>query len=424
MKPSELESFQRNPFIGAANPGDTAREIDEHAKGGLVVAALERGDVGQAERLVLAIGHAEIIALREEPLALAERIWRGLPRDREDYLRVVEAAGRCAAALGGLVGESSAMREVRRSTWAACFGDSLHHAMQLEQVIVDHDVLVLGETGTGKEAVATAIQSAMVASSAGAIPPRSALNAAAVPETLIESELFGHVKGAFTGASETRLGRIRSATGGSFFLDEVGDLPETTQVKLLRVMETNEVSPLGADQGVAANVRYVAATHKNLEAMVEEDRFRRDLYQRLAGHVIRIPPLRERRQDIPELGRAFVARYVPEGLAEVWAGVERWLEEAARWDHSWTGNVRELQNALRSVMLGMPPDIRRGQPLIVDAATIPQAFLESRATMQEVTDWYLARVLDETEDNFAAASRVLGMDRATIRRRAARLVRK
>lgn len=218
------------------------------------------------------------------------------------------AAGRCYRALAAVLGGSKRMNRVRRDTWAACFGDSLRSALDLERVIRDHDVLLFGETGTGKEAIARAIQLATPGGTDGAPAPMAAINAAAVPLTLVESALFGHIKGAFTGAQETRTGRLRTASGGSFFLDEVGDLPSTTQVKLLRVMETNEVFPLGSDSPETIDVRYIAATHKDLEAMVECKEFRRDLFQRMAGNVIRMPPLRDRPEDMIEIGTAFVAR--------------------------------------------------------------------------------------------------------------------
>lgn len=424
MADPNLDSFQQNPFLGDRDVFARARAVQSTTRARHVLEALEDSDIAKAERRLLAIGHAEATLEFDELLDMPDRVWRQLPHARDAYVRIVEGAGRCVRALSALVGDSPAMRRVRRSTWSACFGDSLRHAMLLEQVIMDHDVLVLGETGTGKEAIATAIQNGMPGESSGKLAPRSALNAAAVPDTLIESELFGHVKGAFTGANEARLGRIRNAKGGCFFLDEVGDLRETTQVKLLRVMETNEVSPLGADHGVSADCRYVAATHKDLEAMVEDGRFRRDLYQRLAGHVIRLPPLRERREDIPALGAAFVARYVPHDLVEVWSGVESWLDDAASWSYDWPGNVRELQNALRSVMLGLSPDIRGGAPVVpLDTRVVPASFMDGTATMREVGDWYLSRVLEQTENNYAAASRVLEMDRATVRRRAAKLPR-
>ncbi len=148
---------------------------------------------------------------------------------------------------------------------------------------------MLGETGTGKEAFARAVQLALPGGPDGRPAPSAALNAAAIPDTLVESALFGHRRGAFTGATEPRVGALRHAPCGTFFLDEVGDLPPHTQAKLLRVIETNEVFPLGADTPEPARVRYVAATHHDLERMIERGDFRRDLFGRLAGNVVPIP---------------------------------------------------------------------------------------------------------------------------------------
>jgi len=261
------------------------------------------------------------------------------------------------------------MNRVRRDTWAACFGESLRSALELERVIRDHDVLLFGETGTGKEAIARAIQLATPGPADGSAAPMAAINAAAVPDTLVESALFGHVKGAFTGAQETRTGWLRKASGGSFFLDEVGDLPSPTQVKLLRVMETNEVFPLGSDISEIVDVRYIAATHKDLETRVDRNEFRRDLFQRMAGNVIRMPPLRDRPEDMIEIGTAFIARYLGDASVDHSRRIEAWLHSDGAVGYSWPGNVRELQNALRNMMLGLdagPGGVRardrRGRP--------------------------------------------------------------
>ena len=421
-----IEAFERNPFVGS----DAVREAAAAALEALgprgrrrtVMEALERGDEAQAERIVLAMGHADALAAREEWAGLSAPVWAKLPHERGAYLRVARAAARCTQALERLVGHSSAMGRLRCDTWAACFGSSLRDALRLERVIVDHDVLILGETGTGKEALAQAIQEGSVATKPTEVPARAALNAAAIPETLVESALFGHVKGAFTGADQDRLGAIRKAHTGCLFLDEVGDLPRATQVKLLRVMETDEVRPLGTDEAFPAQCRYVAATHLDLMAMVDAGTFRRDLYERLAGHVLRVPPLRDRREDIPELGRSFVARYVPEGeLPEVWERVGRWLTRAQRLPHGWPGNVRELQNALRSVILGLEPPIHPTAAPTQQGNGVPPAIAEGTATLREVEDWYIARVTTAQDGSASAAARVLGIDRGTVRRRLDRL---
>ena len=385
-----------------------------------VMEALEAGDPEGAEATLLALGHARVLGGVDAPVHLEERAWNGLPRPEAHYQRLLAAAARAHGALGALIGQSEAIQRVRHETWAACFGASLRHALLLEGTIRDHDVLVVGETGTGKELVARAVQLALPSDDPRGAP-RAELNAAAVPATLIESELFGHRKGAFTGASADRKGRIRSARGGSFFLDEVGELAPETQAKLLRVMETNVVYPLGDDQGFEADVRYVAATHQDLEWMVREGTFRLDLLQRLAGHVIRLPSLRERRADIPALGRMFLQKELAgRSLPEVEERVAAWLDRAAVIDHPWDGNVRELFNLLRSVMLGFDPPL--GQASMASASgAVPHAILTCEATLREVDEWYLARVLERVDGNYAAAARLLGLDRATVRRRASKL---
>jgi DNA-binding NtrC family response regulator len=313
------------------------------------------------------------------------------------------------------------MCTLRAEIWAASFGRSLWHALVLERVMRDDDVLILGETGTGKELVAAALQEATPGNEKGDAAPRGAINAAALPETLIESELFGYVKGAFTGANENRTGRIRSAHTGCFFLDEVGDLPLATQVKLLRVLESDEITPLGSDQNHIVDVRFVAATHKDLRAMVEEGRFRRDFYQRLAGLVIEIPALQDRSEDISSIGAAYVRQYVgdAEELAEETERVARWLRSPAARHYAWPGNVRELQNVIRTVLVGLTPDVGAADvdTRAVGGEAMPAFLAAGSASLREVGDWYIRRVVAHCEHNLAQASRVLGVDRSTIRRR-------
>jgi len=420
-----------NPFAVSARRWEAAvATLGERTEGRISRALAEPLDPEVLERMVLALAHVQACEHPDEGrLVLGERslprsLLEALPRSRQAYRRLALAAGRCRRALLALRGGSELMQRVRRQTWAACFGDALPHALALERVIVDHDVLLLGETGTGKELVAEAIQEATPGPEDGSRAPRSAVNAAAIPETLIESELFGHVHGAFTGATERRAGRIRSAHGGCFFLDEVGDLQLHTQVKLLRVMETNEVSPLGADRGVPVDVRYVAATHRDLDALVEEGAFRRDLLERLAGIVIRIPPLRDRPEDIVAIGAAFVERYVPEGNAAA-IRVSRWLQDAPAMGYGWPGNVRELQNVIRNLLLGLPAGLGRqglDRPVssgVSSAATTPPAIAAAEASLSEVERWYVQAVMDKHEGNLSAASRALGIDRGTVRRKLA-----
>jgi len=415
-------------------------EATDRARAAQILAALadlpervrghaRRGEKTSIDRLLLAVAHAQATTGVAVEAVLAPpwmdgRAWEAASRPRAAYVRIAMAASRALASLEELRGGSTLMRAVRREAWAACFGDSLAHALDLERVIRDHDVLLLGETGTGKDALAKAIQQALPGDSDGGPAPSATINAAAIPETLIEAELFGHAKGAYTGATQARAGRIRSADRGSFFLDEVGDLPLTTQVKLLRVVESDEVTSLGSDRVHRVEARYIAATHRDLEAMVERGEFRRDLYQRLAGVVVRLPPLREHREDIPEIGMHFVERYL-RGPQWVERAVElrRWLEEQVDRAHPWSGNVRELENVIRNLLLGIDPwgAAPPGSPAkATGAAVLPPAIAEGTAPLRAVRDWYVERVLERSNGNFAAAARILRVDRTTARRLARR----
>ena len=433
MKTTELAAacsdLISNPFAPSASLSTSRNLVESLAVPEELSRLIRAGDVAVAKLLLLAVGHQAACITANPATVLTEDILpknlaKELPRQRGDYLRIVMAAGRCYQSLAGIHGSSEAMNRARAATWSACFGSSLQHCLDLERVIRDHDVLILGETGTGKEKFARAMQTATPGDRNGSPAPSSAINAAAIPDTLVESELFGHERGAFTGATESRAGRLRSADGGSFFLDEVGDLPSTTQVKLLRVIETNEVYPVGSDVPHTVDVRYIAATHKDLLGMVKERAFRRDLYGRLAGNVLRIPPLRERPSDIVEIGRHFVRSYLRRARQPgVPSGVESWLESREARTYDWPGNVRELQNVLRNLLLGLPPQVtsRHHQPAAIaaqpDDPSIPVPIRDGEATFQDVGDWYIQRVLEKQDGNLTQASRVLGLDRSTVRRR-------
>ncbi|MCP4448358.1 MAG: sigma-54-dependent Fis family transcriptional regulator [Myxococcales bacterium] len=421
-----IDIWAGNPFR-IFSPDD--RKTARHALlTGPISAELSRcvrcGDLTKAKTLILAMGHAQASASDAKPgqilqsAHLPASVLRELPRKRGEYVRVAAAAGRAYQALERILGGSSAMNQLRAEIWGACFGESLMHTLELEQVIRDHDVLILGETGTGKEAVAQVFLEATPGAGNGGPAPQSALNAAAIPDTLVESELFGHGKGAFTGATEARLGRLRAAAGGAFFLDEVGDLPSTTQVKLLRVMETNEIYPLGTDTPHQADVRYVAATHKDLREMVDNGEFRRDLFGRLAGITIQIPPLRDRPEDIEEIGMGFVKKYIGEregGLDS--APLLRWLRSGEARNYHWPGNVRELQNALRNLMLGLSPGVSAARVAPSADVDIPVSIARGESTLERVEEWYVGKVLAQNQSNLTQAAQTLGVNRSTLRRR-------
>jgi DNA-binding NtrC family response regulator len=367
-----------------------------------------------------ALSGASLRQLLEDP-GWSARAHRSLPRARSHYARIAHASARCRDQLLAMKGTSSVMAQVRETTWAACFGRTLLHGLWFERVVRDHDVLIGGETGTGKEGIARAIAAACLAREDGEPAPYAEINAAAVPETLVEGELFGHVKGAFTGAAHPRQGLVRSADGGCLFLDEVGDLPLSAQVKLLRVIETDRVQPLGSDRVQKVDVRFVAASHHELSVRVEQGRFRADLYQRLAGVTIRLPPLRERPEDVLAIGEAFVRRTLPStGMESEVSRLCTWLRgpEASR--YAWPGNVRELQNVLRNLLLGLPSGLHRDATLAPAPASelVPERIAQGEASLAEVESWYLTRALERANGNMTLAARMLGVDRTTVARRA------
>jgi len=274
----------------------------------------------------------------------------------------------------------------------------------------DSSVLLLGESGTGKELVAQAIH--------WASPRRGgrfmAMNCAAVPESLLESELFGHEKGAFTGADRRREGLFAAASGGTLFLDEVGDMPLATQAKLLRVLQDRAVRPLGGTATTQLDLRIVTATNKDLPAMVKDGRFREDLYYRLAVIPIRLPSLRERPEDV----RVIAEHYLRETVARLGKEIEGFDETALSWmeHHTWPGNVRELQNVIeRAVVLARTSRITRAD--LGTEFTLYETNSPLRPTLAKLEGEYVRRVLDEVQGDKVAAAKILGISVRTLQRR-------
>jgi DNA-binding NtrC family response regulator len=274
----------------------------------------------------------------------------------------------------------------------------------------DAAVLLLGESGTGKELVARAIHHA----SARRDAPFVAVNCAAIPETLLESELFGHEKGAFTGALRRHRGLFEEADAGTLFLDEVADIPLPLQAKLLRVLQDQHIRPLGGTREIQLNLRVISATHRDLTAMVSESTFREDLYYRLAVIPVRLPSLRERAEDIMLLANHVLAR----AAAAANKTIEGFDEEATTWllQHRWPGNVRELENMVeRAVTLARGPQVARADLGIEFVPATPVGGL--RPTLAEVEEQYIRRVLEETKGDKTAAARILGVSIRTLQRR-------
>jgi two-component system response regulator HydG len=280
-------------------------------------------------------------------------------------------------------------------------------------------VLISGETGTGKELVALAIHT----DGPRAHKPFIAINCAALPEPLLESELFGHARGAFTGATQSRRGLFAEAEEGTLFLDEVGDLPLPLQGKLLRVLQSGEVRPVGSQTARVVDVRVIAATHKDLSALVEKGLFREDLFFRLDVLRVPVPPLRERIEDIPVLVEHFLDKSRGRSGASVFAGLE---PEALDFlsTYTWPGNVRQLENLIeRLVVTASTPlapakdvkkalgSVREGEPL---AAFMT---MSEPPTLEQLEARYIAMVLQRVGGNKPKAAEILGIDLSTLYRR-------
>ena len=276
-------------------------------------------------------------------------------------------------------------------------------------------VLVTGESGTGKELVARSIH----LSSPRKERPFVAVNCGAITETLLESELFGHTKGSFTGATVDKKGLFEEADGGTIFLDEVGETTPNFQVKLLRVLQEHEVRPVGSTRAVSVDARVVAATNVDLERAVAEHRFRHDLYYRLSVVVISLPPLRERRGDIPLLIQQFLhASSARRGrTVAMTAGA---IEALTRYD--WPGNVRELENTIERLVVFSRGDIDVGDlpPMITAARPLEERVFEGLPTLDELERRYLIHVLEAVGGNRTRAAEALGVDRRTLYRMAER----
>ena len=279
-------------------------------------------------------------------------------------------------------------------------------------------VLITGESGTGKDLLARAIHFSSVRRDGPFVP----INCAAIPENLIESELFGYARGAFTDARQAKAGLFIAAGGGTLFLDEVGEMPLALQSKLLRAIEDKKIRPLGATEEVPADVRIVAATNSDLEKAIEDGRFRSDLYYRLAMVTITVPPLRERPDDIPLLIKHFLARASAEAARPPPEIDPPAMERLLR--YSWPGNARELQNAIqRGVILGrnniltikeLPPKVA-GRDLA--PARILSEAVDKRMSLDQLEHEYIRAVLDAVNGNKTEAASILRIDRKTLYRK-------
>jgi DNA-binding NtrC family response regulator len=293
-----------------------------------------------------------------------------------------------------IVGDSEAMRKV----------------LELVRSVAETDatVLIRGESGTGKELVAQTIH----ANSKRRYFPIVPVNCGALPESLLESELFGHERGAFTGAQYRRKGKIEMADRGTLFLDEVGTISLRTQVELLRVLETKEFTRLGGNKPIEVEFRVVCATNQDLEALVAAGTFREDLYYRLNVVSIHVPPLRERREDVPALAQHFLERYARQMNRPFRELDSRALDLLVRYD--WPGNVRELANAVeRALVVGSPPTVRATDlPVHLNGGGEPSA--DPADKLSDVERAHIIRILDRNGWNITRSAATLGIDRVTL----------
>ncbi|BDG07455.1 sigma-54-dependent transcriptional regulator [Anaeromyxobacter paludicola] len=327
-------------------------------------------------------------AVKQRQLALENKALR---RDLREKYR-----------LENVVGRSEAMLQVYKTA--------------ARVAATDATVLIQGESGTGKELVARAIHAASPRSGG----PFVAVDCGAIAEGVLESELFGHARGAFTGAQASRRGLFEEANQGTLFLDEIGDIGPNLQARLLRALQEGTIRRVGTNEPVAVDVRVVAASNKDLAAEVKAGRFREDLYYRLNVVTIRIPPLRERREDIPLLAEHFAAKHGRAEGAAISAPARDLLVA-----HDWPGNVRELENVVaRGLALNpsgvilpddLPEAIRRAAP--AESAAAPEALAPGdRPTLAELERRYAVQVLRETGGNKTRAAEILGIDRKTLYR--------
>jgi transcriptional regulator with PAS, ATPase and Fis domain len=310
---------------------------------------------------------------------------------------------------GSIIGVSEPMRRVMRLIGKIAATEST--------------VLITGESGTGKELIASAIHYQSARSGGPFLP----INAGALPESLVESELFGHVRGAFTGATQDKKGLFEEADGGTIFLDEVGELSPAVQVKLLRVLQQHEVRRVGGNRQIYVDVRVIAATNQDLKLSMENGRFREDLFYRLNVLHIHLPPLRDRRDDIPVLARYCLEQY-SEKLGK---NVETFAPRAqlVLMNYDYPGNVRELQNAIeRGVALAdgsvitehdLPPEmLERGVPRL---SHTPDDVYPETLSLREVEERHIRRVLSRFGGNATRAAESLGISRATLWRKLKRM---
>ncbi len=311
----------------------------------------------------------------------------------QENARLAESSAKSGSVLNGLITTAPEMLKVART---------------IERVAsADVSVMLLGASGTGKEVIARGLHS----TSHRAKGPFVAINCAAIPENLLEAELFGYEKGAFTGAIKTTEGKIELAQGGTLFLDEVGDIPLPLQVKLLRFIQERVIERIGGRKAIPVDVRIVCATHQDLDVMIKEGRFREDLFYRLAEIVVRIPPLAERHGDVTVLANHFLNRFAGEMHSQVKGFAPDALAAMNSW--GWPGNVRELENRMKRAVIMADNKLITAADLDLDGDEEAGLMLNLKAARELADRKAIRQALARTEGNISNAAKLLGISRPT-----------
>jgi DNA-binding NtrC family response regulator len=380
IKMPGMDGLQLQEHIHRADPQTAVIVITAFASVDTAVRALKQGAFDYVTKPI-------------DPDELSHLVRRALEqrRLREENMQLRETIDELVSA-DKIVGESPDMRKVM---------ELVEHVAK-----TDATVLIRGESGTGKELIARAIH----AKSKRRYCPIVAVNCGALSENLLESELFGHEKGAFTGAQYQHKGKIELADGGTLFLDEVGSVASKMQIDLLRVLETKELTRVGGTAPVTADFRVICATNENLELAVKEGRFREDFYYRIHVFTIDLPPLRARRCDIPALAHYFLDRFARQMDKRI-TGISPEVMTLLT-SHGWPGNVRELSNAIeRAMVVGEPPVIR---PQDLPLPRVPHDESAPADSLAEMEKRHIADVLKRTQGNVTRAADVLKVDRVTV----------
>jgi len=359
------------------------------------------------DALVIIITAFSTIDTAIEAIKLGAYHYVGKPFRPEELIIVVNQA----LERGRLVKENRKLQQELMHTFKfeGIVGDSprMHSVLQLAAAVAPTDatVLIYGETGTGKELLARSIHF----QSTRAAGPFVVVNCGAIPETLLETELFGHEKGAFTSAITSRVGRFERAQDGTIFLDEIGDMSVAMQVKLLRVLAERVIERVGGSKPIDVNARVIAATNKDLKKTIGEGQFREDLYYRLAVMPVELPPLRERKEDIQALAYHFLNKYAVAFGKRIKGFTPAAMKKLR--SHQWPGNVRELEYAVQRVVILATKELIDVEEIWLDEQTAPGAKFPKAFSLGEVERRHIDAVLKMTAWNLEEAARVLGIDR-------------